>query len=332
MAVVYVREQRSIVRKHLGRIVVEKEGKQLLEIPLRQTDSVAVFGDVQVTTQALGELLDQGIPLAIYTRNGRLKGHLATEVSKNVLLRVAQYKLALDDSAALGMAKAIVRAKLLNSAKLLADYREHYPSEELAAACKTLRKLADEAGAARDHAALLGYEGSGAAAYFAAFARLNRSGLKFEGRRKHPPRDPVNGLLSLGYTLALNEIRSLVEGAGMEPHVGFLHRVDYGRPSLALDLLEAFRAPLVDRLTLKLINERMVTEFDFATRVSGPGAGSLVLAPEPFRKYLEAYETAVGTAREKATAGMREEWRGEVERLAGAIREGTRFAPYCEAA
>jgi CRISPR-associated protein Cas1 len=128
----------------------------------------------------------------------------------------------------------------------------------------------------------------------------------------------------------MNEIRALVEGAGMEPHLGFLHRVDYGRPSLALDLLEPFRAPLVDRLTLKLVNERTLTEADFGKRLTGDGAGSVILVPDSLRKYLEAYEAAVAEPRRRAPSGIRGAWQAEVENLAAAIRDSAGFAPYCE--
>jgi CRISPR-associated protein Cas1 len=338
MAVVYVKEQGAIIRKHGGRILVEKDHELLLEIPLRQTDSVAVFGNVQVTTQALSELLDRGIPVALYTRHGRLKGHVVPDLSKNVPLRVAQYRMVLDEAASLGLAKAVVRAKLLNAGRLLADYRSHYPSDRLASACEAMSRAADGIAGVARHAELLGLEGSAAAAYFGAFAEMNRSELPFDGRRKHPATDPINGLLSLGYTLVMNEIRAVVEGAGMEPHLGFLHKVDYGRPSLALDLLEPYRSPVVDRLTLRLVNERILTGADFARRVAvgvggsagGSGAGGVVLAPDSFRKYLEAYEASVSEPRDCAPAGLREAWRSDVEKLAGAIRDGAEFAPYCE--
>ena len=247
-----------------------------------------------------------------------------------MLLRVAQYRTALDDAASLGLAKATVRAKILNGVELLSDYRGHYPSDTLASACEAMRRDAGNAAGARDHAELLGYEGSAAAIYFGAFPEMNRSGLPFDGRRKHPATDPINGLLSLGYTLAMNEIRGLAEGAGMEPHLGFLHRVDYGRPSLALDLLEPFRAPLVDRLTLKLVNERTLTEADFGQRLTGDAAGSVMLVPDSLRKYLEHYEAAVAEPRQRAPSGIREAWQAEVEKLAAAIRDGAAFAPYCE--
>jgi CRISPR-associated protein Cas1 len=330
MPVVYVKEQGAIIRKHGGRILVEKDDALLLEIALRQTDSVAVFGNVQVTTQALSELLDRGIPLALYTRHGRLKGQLVPNVSKNVLLRVAQYRTTLDGAASLGLAKAVVQAKLRNAGRLLADYRSHYPSDALASACDAMRREAERASGAKEHAELLGYEGSAAATYFGAFGELNRSELPFDGRRKHPATDPINGLLSLGYTFAMNEIRAVVEGAGMEPHLGFLHQVDYGRPSLALDLLEPYRSPLVDRLTLRLVNERILTAADFGTRVGGTAGGGVILLPDSFKKYLESYEAAVTEARESAPMGLRNAWRADVEKLAVAIRDGAGFAPYCE--
>jgi len=330
MAVVYVKEQGAIIRKHGGRILVEKDHALLLEIPLRQTDSVAVFGNVQVTTQALSELLDRGIPLALYTRHGRLKGHLVPDISKNVPLRVAQYRAAVDEAASLAIAKAVVRAKLRNAGKLLADYRSNYPSDLLASAYAAVREAGDHVADAAGHSELLGREGAAAAAYFAAFVEMNRSELPFDGRRKHPATDPINGLLSLGYTRVMNEIRALVEGAGMEPHLGFLHKVDYGRPSLALDLLEPFRSPVVDRLTLRLVNERILTGADFGKRVTGGMAGSVVLLPDSFRRYLEAYEAAVNEPRERAPRGLRDAWRDDVERLAAAIRDGGIFAPYCE--
>jgi CRISPR-associated protein Cas1 len=331
MAVVYVKEQGAIVRKHGERILVEKDGQLLAEIRLRETGSVALFGNVQVTTQALSELLDRGIPLALYTRHGRLKGHLAPEMSKNVALRVAQYQAALDEAAALALAKAVVQAKVRNAGRLLADYRSHYPSDALAAAVETMRRTAEKAAAAGGHGELLGLEGSAAAAYFAAFQEMNRSGLPFDGRRKHPATDPINGLLSLGYTMVMNEIRAVLEGAGLEPHLGFLHKVDYGRPSLALDLLEPFRSPVVDRLTLRLVNERILTGADFATRAAGAAAGSVILLPGSFAKYLEAYEAAVSEPRERAPAGLRMAWCADVEKLAAAIRDRAAFTPYCEA-
>ncbi|MGH9673413.1 MAG: CRISPR-associated endonuclease Cas1, partial [Bryobacteraceae bacterium] len=207
----YVREQGSIIRKRGGRMLVEKDGQTLLEIPLRDTDAVAVFGNVQVTTQALSELLERGIPLALYTRHGRLKGHLEPEASKNAPLRMSQYRAVVNEEVSLAMAREIVRAKLCNAAELVADYRAHYPSEELRAATEALREAATRSRLAGSHSEVLGIEGAGAARYFEAFARMNRSELPFDGRRRRPAPDPINALLSFGYTMVMNELRGLAE-------------------------------------------------------------------------------------------------------------------------
>src|SRR5439155_21945277 len=129
----------------------------------------------------------------------------------------------------------------------LNDYRANYPSPELGAMSSRLGGLADSCHRATALSELLGMEGAAAALWFEAFARLNRSELPFDGRRKYPAPDPVNALLSLGYTMLTGELRAMLEAAGFEPHVGFLHRIDYGRPSLALDLGEPFRPAVVDR-------------------------------------------------------------------------------------
>lgn len=329
MPVIYVKEQGSVVRKRAGRILVEKDGQCLLEVPLRQTESLAVFGNVQVTTQALSELLERNIPVALYSRHGRLKGHVLPEASRNLELRLAQYRVALDPAASLAIARRLVQAKLLNQAIIVEEHLTNHPSPALHAAAGRIRRDAEAAAGSPSAEALLGNEGAGAAAFFEAFAEMNRSGLPFAGRERHPPPDPVNALLSLGYTMTLNETRSLAEGLGLEPYLGFLHRVDYGRPSLALDLMEPFRAPVADRLTLRLINQGILKAEDFARRL-GEAGGGVVLMPEAFHRYLECYEAAMDEPRRAAPKGLREALREQVERMAAFLRHGQDFQPYVE--
>lgn len=328
MAVVYVKEQGAIIRKRGSRLVVEKDGETLNELLTRRTETVSIFGNVQVTTQALSEMLERGIGLTLYTRHGRLKGHLVPEESKNVEIRILQFRAAFDGVRSMEAARAIVRTKLLNSASLLEEYRANYSGAGFGEAARSLRRLAEDCMAAGSRDELLGFEGAGAAAYFPAFALANRSEIPFEGRRKHPATDPVNALLSLGYTFAMNEIRGALEAAGMDPHVGFLHVADYGRPSLALDLLEAYRATLIDRLTLRLLNQRVLTGEDFGRRVSGTERGSVVLVPEAFRKYAELYEEAVREPRPEAANGIREAFGDEAGKVRDWLRDGTPFRPY----
>lgn len=191
-------------------------------------------------------------------------------------------------------------------------------------------------GTAESIATLDGIEGSAARAYFRGLMEFNRSEMQWPGRQKHPSTDPLNALLSLSYTLLMHELTGLLEGVGLDPYLGFLHQVDYGRPSLALDLMEAFRHPVADRLVLTLVNKRVLEADDFQGGGDRPG---VYLAPKAMKRYLAEYErwmlekrgSAVGGA---APAGgsrrvsFRDRLKGEVERLAGALRSGGSLAPY----
>jgi CRISPR-associated protein Cas1 len=190
---------------------------------------------------------------------------------------------------------------------------------------------------------LNGVEGSAAREYFAAFAIMNRSGLPFPGRRSHPSTDPVNALLSFGYTLVVNELSALLDGMGFDPYIGFLHTLDYGRPSLALDMVEEFRHALVDRFTLSALNRKTFGAADF-TRSSAPTgkqvAGSvsgetalprLVLQPDALRRYFAEFEKFMSTEKvlldEKRTS-FRMCFRRQAEKMAAAIESGSTYTPF----
>ena len=330
MPVIYIKEQGAAVHKRGSRLLVEKDDVTLAEIPLRETTMVALFGNIQPSSQALSMLAEHDIPVSFYTRNGRLKARLVPEASGSVMAKLRQYRAATDAATALPFAKALVCAKLANSRRLVEDYRKHYPSGGLAAAAESLKASAEGAFGSLGIESLMGFEGAGAAMHFRAFAEMNRSGLEFPGRRKHPSTDPLNALLSLGYTMAGNELHALVEGMGLEPYIGFLHAAEDNRPSLALDLVEPFRPAFVDRLTLRLVNEKMLTGADFLNRASGPMAGSVILRPEAWVKFLAAYEEAITVARAFAPGGIRGEMRDQAARLVRALRDGTEFVPYLE--
>lgn len=330
MSVIYVKEQGSAIHKRGSRLVVEKDDVALAEIPIRETTLVALFGNVQASSQVLGELAERGIPVSFNTRNGRLKARLVPEASGSIMAKLRQYRAATDPAAALPVARALVCSKLANSRRLLEDYRKHYPSYSLAQVCDSLKGSAEKAFGAASIAELMGYEGAGAAVYFRAFTTANRSELPFPGRHMHPSTDPLNALMSLGYTMATNELHSLIEGHGLEPYIGFLHSPEDNRPSLALDMVEPFRPSFVDRLVLLLVNERILKEADFMKRVGGPQSGSVVLRPDAWTKYLTAYEDAITRPRAFAPMGIRGAMRDQVDRLAKALRDGCDFIPYLE--
>jgi CRISPR-associated protein Cas1 len=253
------------------------------------------------------------------------RGSLEPPRGKNIDLRIAQFETFRDHARALAFARATVAAKIANGAAVLDLYRRH---NEAGADFDERRKGLDGSAAAceaaQEIAALDGVEGSAAREYFGLLMEFNKSEMAWPGRLKHPAPDPLNALLSLTYTLLMNEFTALLEGAGLDPYLGYLHQVDYGRPSLALDVMEPFRHPVADRLVLTLVNKRVLEAGDFQSGGEGHG---VFLSPKPMRRYFEEYERWMLAKKEGGT-GFREALRHEVEKLSHALREREAFPPW----
>lgn len=325
--IVYVKEQGACLHKRGSRILVEKEDQTLREIPLKDTEAVALFGNVQVTTQAMAVLLDAGIPMALYSRHGRLRGRLVPEEPRDAGLLLAQLQASTDAARCLTAARTMVAAKLWNSAAVIREFHSNHPDAALEGEVTALKAAAHAALAAATTAEAMGHEGAGAARYFAAFASMNLSGLPFPGRRMHPAVDPLNALLSLAYTLATNEMRSLLDGHGLSPEIGFLHSPERTRPSLALDLVEPFRGPLCDRLVLRLVNTLVLRAEHFGSR---PGGAGVILLPDAFEVFLAGYEEAMESPRTGAPNGFRRVFQEQVAGCAAWLRGGPHFIPWVE--
>jgi len=325
MATLYVTEQGCKLRKASRRLIVEKEGTTLAEVPLFQVDRVVILGAVQISTQAMTLLLDGGIDVSFLSVNGRLRGRLVSSDSKNVFLRLAQHDRARSEAFKLRTAKGIIRAKIRNQRTLLYRYQRNHPdTADFAPEVATISALCDDLEQKGTIAALMGVEGAGTGAYFRAFGRMMTGEFRFEGRTRHPPLDPVNALLSLGYAMVTNELASLLEANGFDPFIGFLHGLQYGRRSLPLDLVEEFRHPVVDTLTLSLLNKRQFTADDF---IRGEG-GAYVLTKEAFKRYLASYEEQLSMPRGDEAQGYRMIFRAQVEKLEKAVMNDAQYEPY----
>lgn len=263
MPVLYLTEQGSKLTKTSKRLIVEKDDQVLLELQEFKVDQVLIFGNVQVSTQALGFLLTNDIPLTFFTIHGQMKGRLVPVESKNVYLRLRQYERFQDEGFKVFLSHTIVCTKLKNMKAVLMRHQRNHPELDFQNSILHFDECLRQAGQKTQVAGLMGVEGAATARYFHEFPKLLRSGFAFEGRRRRPPRDPVNALLSFGYTLVMNEIIGALSACGLDPYVGFLHSIDYGRPSLALDILEEFRQLVVDLLTLSLLNLAVLKPEDF---------------------------------------------------------------------
>jgi CRISPR-associated protein Cas1 len=260
-----------------GLLIVEQGGETLHEVRLDDIDEVHVYGGADVTPTARNLLLRRGTDVLFFTGDGRWLGRLLATESPNPIRRLAQLRAFSDPPTALGFARCVVQGKLLNQRHILARVQRDRPSESLAGAVASLRQLAAQTSSAPDLDVLRGIEGYGAATYFRGFAEaIVHPTLRFDGRNRRPPRDPINACLSFGYTLLLARADSAIRKAGLDPTLGALHSPEVGRPSLALDLIEELRPLVVDRLVLRLVNRQQLGPDDFidpgveATHLASP--------------------------------------------------------------
>jgi CRISPR-associated protein Cas1 len=274
------------------KISVEREMK--LQIPLHHLGGVVCFGDVLLSPALMRRCGEDGRSLVLLDRNGRFKARLEGPVSGNVLLRRAQHDWSSNAEKSLGIAKKIVAGKIQNSRQVLmraareaADTGDEEALREGAAA---LAGSLSRIPRCEEIDQLRGNEGESARAYFNCFDRMvieDRESFRLDGRNRRPPLDPMNALLSFLYAMLTNDCVAAAEGVGLDPQVGFLHVLRPGRPALALDLMEEFRAVLADRLALTLVNRKQVTAANFEDR---PG-GAVYLGEEGRKAVVIAYQT-----------------------------------------
>lgn len=281
MATLYLTEPGSSLHKEYQRLrVVSHDKRPLMVVPLSRVTDVVVVGRINVTTAALFSLLEAGVGLTMLSRTGKLQGRLLPPTGKNLPLRQAQYRQAADPAFCLKLSQWLVKGKLRNHrSQARRMLRFSLPDPEQAAASPQPDWLAGRVSqittslktipTCSDIATLMGQEGQAAKAYFAIFRAALKKDLTFANRTRRPPKDPVNALLSLGYSLLTANMMTALEIVGLDPYCGFFHTNVYGRPALALDLMEEFRPVIVDSLVLTLVNKRMLKADDFKTDHQG---------------------------------------------------------------
>lgn len=280
-----------------------KEERSLLdEVRINDVSHVALFGNIQISTQAIQTLCEAEVPVTYFSMGGWFYGLTRGHELKNVFLRIEQFRQAQDRVACLRLARQFVNGKIRNHRTML--MRNHL--EPPPATLLRLKQMADAALQAEAMAELLGLEGNAASAYFEQFSGMikaeddvladaegattkssaqQRFNFNFTHRNRRPPTDPVNALLSLAYSLLAKDCVLALLAVGFDPYVGFFHQPRFGRPALALDLMEEFRALVGDSTVLSCINNRAITEADFVR------AGQAVNLTAPGRRrFFEMYE------------------------------------------
>jgi CRISPR-associated protein Cas1 len=315
MTTLYVTEPYSVIKKDGETLVIntpadEKRGKaaRKVEVPTIKISEVVVMGDSTFTPQALAALLDQKVEITFLNIFGNFRGRVVPEDSKNSLIRLAQFRAHEDAARSFEFARQFVVGKLHNMKTLLLRSNRRLNDPLLAAAVESLHGIQEQAEKLEcdstppadpgkpqkgtSWGSLQGLEGAGSAAYFDGFGRLVRgdAGLQFETRNRRPPRDPINALLSYGYSLLHHQCSSALQTTGLDPYIGFLHSSQYSKPALALDLMEEFRSPIVDSVVLTLVNNHILRADDFIEEM-----GAYRLKDAARRTFLEKFEERMNT-------------------------------------
>jgi len=265
---VYVVGQGSTVRKKEERLEIwSREGK-VSEAKLREISQLSLYGGVEITTPAMVELMQRGVPVIHYTHGGWFQGICLGTTHKNVELRIHQFQCAMDPKRSILLARKAVSGKIKNCRTLMRRNDQTCCTSSLS----LLAKLAGNAETASSSESLLGIEGAAAECYFSRFANLLKEGSKdfsFTDRNRRPPKDPVNAVLSYLYGILVKDLFVTLLAVGFDPYLGFYHRPRYGRPALALDMMEEFRPLIADSVAINLFNNEELSKKDFIKTHAG---------------------------------------------------------------
>lgn len=284
----YVTRQESYVHKERETVVIKQNGEKIAQFPIIAIGNILCFGQISVSPYLMGFCGEEGVGLSFYTEYGKFLARIQGKQSGNVLLRRTQYRWADTPEKCASIARVMIGAKIANSrAVLMRQIRNHGEHIALEQAVNQLASALKNCHACNDLDSLRGIEGQAASVYFDVFKHLLlKENISFKNRERRPPRDPVNALLSWGYTLLAHECTSALQGVGLDPYVGFLHRDRPGRASLALDLMEEFRAAFIDRFILTLLNRGEIKNSDFTQEA----CGAVRLQDDARKKLFEAFQ------------------------------------------
>lgn len=286
----YVQAQHAKISKKGEVLEVSVDDAKVASARLNETSQVIVQGNIYMTTPTLHELMARQIPVSWHSHGGWFLGHTIGTGHKNVELRTAQYRASFDDTACLRIAKGLVQAKILNCRTLMRrNWRDSEPPNDLLDSLRGDARTVQRVASLQE---LLGVEGAAASRYFGAFANLLRRegdehslAFDFARRNRRPPPDPVNALLSYAYALLVRAWTVALTAVGFDAYRGFYHQPRYGRPALALDMMEPFRPLIADSCVIQAINNGEVRPSDFIV-----AAGSAALTPDGRKRFIATFE------------------------------------------
>lgn len=289
MSLLYVNENGAIIGIEGNRCILKYSDGMKKMVPIETLENITILGRSQLTTQCMEECLKRGIPVSFCSKGGTYFGRLQSTGHIHPGRQRKQCAL-YDQSFSVEFAKSIIKAKLKNQAVVLRRYEKskNISVEDSLMKISISRRKIDEC---KSIAEILGYEGQGAKSYFEGLSKVIDSEFYFKGRSKRPPKDEFNSMISLGYSIIMNEIYAKIESKGLNPYFGFMHRDAEKHPTLASDLMEEWRAVIVDSTVMSLINGHEIQKEHFMTDTEEPGyflsKGGLKIFIEKLEKKLQ---------------------------------------------
>lgn len=291
MSYLYVCEQGASIGLADNRFQIKCRDGMVKSIPAEVLEVIEVFGKVQITTQCIEECLKRGVNILYYSTNGAYYGRLISTNHVNVQRQRLQAERTKDLDFRIAFSKRLIDAKIRNQIVVMRRYARHgnYNVERSVVEMQNMYKKLENAKSIEQ---VMGYEGTAAKTYFRELGRMIDPQFAFSGRTRRPPKDPFNFLISLGYSIILNEFYGKIEGKGLNPYFGVMHSDHEKHPTLASDLMEEWRAVLIDSLALSMLNGHELCKDDFYTETEQPG---VFLEKDGFKKYIQKLENKFRT-------------------------------------
>ncbi len=292
MSCLYVNENGAVISVDGGYICVTLKDGMVRKLPKELLESITIFGNSSITTPCMQECLRRGITLNYFSGKGAYYGKLSSTRHVNGERLKSQIYACDDPSFCLVMAKRIITAKIRNQCVILRRYQRNQQTN-VDAHIQTMKQLEHRIERAQETDELMGIEGMAARTYFSVLSALVRPEFAFQGRNRQPPRDAFNAMLSLGYTLLMYEIYAEIESRGMNPYIGFYHQLHNGHPALASDLMEEWRAVVVDSVVMSLIQGNEIQPEHFEADAE---SGGILLTPQGMRIFIRKMEVKFGSS------------------------------------
>jgi len=306
MAIFYAIEQGLVLHKEGERLIAKKDNKIIKFLHFHNLEQVILIGRINLTPSVIFELLKRNIDTVFLTHSGRYLGRLSPIAGKNIELRIRQYESLKDKFFKLNLAKKIVKGKIENQRLFLR--RINRKGLGLEDTILKLRAFSERIKEGNSLDEIRGMEGITSRIYFNGYAKgLAEAGIELEKRERRPPKDPANALLSLGYTLLFSHVFSLVNLVGLDPYIGFFHAFDYGKPALALDLMEEWRPIIVDAVVMNTFNLKVIKREDFVMEEG------VCLTRDGWRKFIAQFERKMTEKIKHPNQGVRLTYRGCIE-------------------